>query len=309
MAVFGSVVHYQAGGQLKEDVKQILFQITPTDTPFYNMIGDGKAMSPKHEWLTRSLSTRNHQANIEGFSFANNAGHQATRQINYTQIFTKQPSVTRTAQETALHAVEDPFLDEMETQMVELKTDMDLSFVKGSMVTLFTAQTRQMDGLIYLLSRSSLWSRSTDVTLTELLLNDIAQTIWEQGVKSSDILCGAVFKRRIGGFSGWQDTGFGQVVQRQLGGDDYSLTARVDVYSTDFVDARVHIDRNLAADASASNQKYLVLFDRRDFKKAWISPPFTARRPYTADSEDGVIIAEGTLSGAHPNAGGWFCGQ
>jgi hypothetical protein len=307
MAIEGFVQYYV--NHLKEDVKQVLFQITPTDTPFYNMTGDGKALSPKHEWLLRSLTTRSHNAHQEGASFVNQVGHVTTREVNYTQIFRKTPSVTRTAQETAFHAIEDPFLDEMETAMMEMKTDMDLSFVKGSMQTLGTSITRQMDGLIYILSRSGLWSRSTDVTLTESLLNDIAQTVWQQGVKSSDILCGDVFKRRIGGFSGWQDTGFGQVVQRELGGEDYSLTARVDVYSTDFVDARVHIDRNLAADSGNSNQKYLVLFDRRDFKKAWISPPFTARRPYNADSEDGVILAEGTLSGGHTKSGGWFCGQ
>ena len=49
-----------------EDVTQIIYQITPEDTPFYNMIADRSSGSPKHEWQTRDLTTRSDNATVEG---------------------------------------------------------------------------------------------------------------------------------------------------------------------------------------------------------------------------------------------------
>lgn len=313
MAIQGFAVEF--GPALREDVLDVIFQITPLDTPAFNMCGDGEAKEVLVQTLQRSIRSRQVNAHIEGETFTNAAGQFPSRQTNHCQIFQKTPTVTGTTQAVGMYGIEDPFLDQMEQDMAGFKTDMDLAFVKGSRLSGQTLDsggswaTRFMDGIIYWLSRGTLWSRSTDVTLTEQILNDIGQTCWENGVTPRDMLVGATFKRRISGFSGYPNTGFGQIVQVSRPADDFTLAAEIDVYHTDFVDARIFKDRNLGPDASASNQKYLVLFDRESFKKAWLRRPFSARRPYTADSEDGVIISEFTCVGSHTQAGGWFCGQ
>ena len=311
MAVNGSSLGF-FGNSLKEDVLPIIYQITPTDTPAFSMCGDGKATSAIHEVLQRNISVNQDNAVLEGAAFANDAAQFPTRNKNLCQIFRRQPSVTGTAQSLGLYGIDDPYLDQMEQAMAGFKTDMNLAFVKGSngtSITLTTDMTRRMDGIIYWLSRSNYWSRSTDATMTEQGLNDIGQTLWENGVEPSDILVGAVFKRRIAGFAGWPDTGFGQIVSRDRAADDPKLFAQVDVYKTDFIDARVFKERNLNADASWQNAKFLVMFDRSLFRKAWLRTPFSAKRPYTADTDDGLIMSEFTCEGSHVVSGGWLQAQ
>lgn len=313
MAQTGHAALYLPG--LKEDVSETIFQITPTEKPFYNMTGDSEAKEIVVQWQKRSISTFGLNSHLEGASFGNSAGHPTTREVNLCQIFKKEPTVTGSAEAVEKYGISSSFGDEMETAHVEIATDMELALIKGCRVsgsttqTLGTQFTRQMDGLIQFLSRSSLWSRSTDVTMTEQGLNDVGQTIWEQGVKARDILCGMTFKRRIAGFAGWPDTGFGQQVQRNRDADDFTLAAEVDVYKTDVIDARVHVSRVLGNETDFSNAKFLILFDREMFSKCWLRKPFSARRAYTADSEDGVLLAELTLQGGHPNAGGWILAQ
>lgn len=315
MGIEGQAIVYLPS--LREDVSEILFQITPTDTPFYNMIGDTDAIEVIHQWTKRSIRTRQVNAVGEGASFTNDSGQPATRENNTCQILRKTPSVAGTGQAVQKYAIKNTFQDEIEQAAVGLKTDCDLALVKGSRSasfdTLATDLTRMMDGLIYFLSRNNSvgtnWSRSTDVTISEQSFNDMCQTVWELGTKARDILLGMTMKRRLAGFAGYPDTGFGQVVHVNRDMEDFTLSAMIDVYRTDVIEARVHVDRNLGADSGFSNAKYIVVFDRDFFAKAWLRRPFAARRAYTADSEDGVILAELTLQGGHPNAGGWLQGQ
>ena len=44
---------YDAVGN-REDLSNIIYDISPTETPFMTMIDKVKATSTKHEWLTRS---------------------------------------------------------------------------------------------------------------------------------------------------------------------------------------------------------------------------------------------------------------
>ena len=313
---FGGVFPVQANtNMLKEDVLQIIFQLTPTDTPFFNQIGEGGVTQPTHEWQKRSLTTRQPNMNTEGAAFTFVDPIVADREANFTQIFRKTIRVSGTAQATALHGVNNVYEDQVAQRMKEFKTDMEHALLLGSRsASGNTAVTRAFDGLIYALSRSSLWSRSSTTTLNEVGMNDLFETIWNNGTEATDLLVGTALKRRINGFSGLvQIPDFGSAtagVRINRNQSDFRLVNTISVYETDFANVRIHISRDLGtAAAGLNNSLFMIAYDRSMYKKAFLRRPFVERLPRIADSDDGYILGEVTLEYGHPNAGGWLLGQ
>ena len=56
---------YDAVGN-REDLQNVIYDISPTDTPFMSSIGAGNAEATKHEWQTDSLASAASNAQIEG---------------------------------------------------------------------------------------------------------------------------------------------------------------------------------------------------------------------------------------------------
>ena len=80
---------FQAKGN-REDLEDIIYNISPTDTPFMSNAGRGSAGAVFHEWQTDALaSASTTNAQVEGDD-ASAAAITATVRIgNYTQIFRK----------------------------------------------------------------------------------------------------------------------------------------------------------------------------------------------------------------------------
>ena len=53
-------------GGNREDLSDVLYDISPTETPFVSMAKKGKADAVKHEWLTDSLTAPAKNAQLEG---------------------------------------------------------------------------------------------------------------------------------------------------------------------------------------------------------------------------------------------------
>jgi hypothetical protein len=78
---------YDTANSIREDLSDIIYDISPTETPFYSSIAKTKATSTNHEWLTDSLRASAANAHIEGDDTSAEARTATTRLGNYTQIF------------------------------------------------------------------------------------------------------------------------------------------------------------------------------------------------------------------------------
>lgn len=280
---------------IKEDVAQVIFQITPEDTPFYNMIGDSTANSPKHEWQIRSLTTRADNAQIEGNTYTFTAPVLPTRVSNLTQIFGKFPRVSNTSQATSRHAIGDLMADQIAQKMVEWKTDVEHALLRGSTASGNASDTaRRMNGLIAALSTNAT-SFASGVSLSETHLNDLLQNIWSSGGKPRDVLVNGYLKRRISGFTGGSTKNFEQT--------EKTIINTVSVYESDFSVVAVHLSRDVPGSAGAVTNALLAV-DRDMFAKAWLRSPVTKRVAEVADSVDAVVIGELTLEFGNEAAGG-----
>ena len=278
---------------IKEDVLQVIFQITPEDTPFFNAIGDSTANSPKHEWQTRDLTTRQDNAQVEGNTYTFVEPVTPDRVDNLTQIIAKFPRVSNTSQASSRHAIKDMMADQIEQRMVEWKTDTEHALLRGTSASGNASDSaRRMDGLIQIISTNAT-TLSGGTTLTEVRLNDLLQDIWDAGGKPRDILVNGFLKRRISSFSE-SDTKFQQQEARRV-------VNTISVYESDFAVLNVALSRDMPA---GSDINTLVAFDRDMFAKAWLRSPMTKRVADTADSVDAVIIGELTLEFGNEAAAG-----
>ena len=77
---------YDAVG-IKEDLKDVIYNISPEETPFYTKAGKTTARNTLHEWQTDSLRASAANAHVEGDATTAGARSATTRLGNYTQIF------------------------------------------------------------------------------------------------------------------------------------------------------------------------------------------------------------------------------
>lgn len=86
---------YDAVG-IREDLSDVIYTISPEDTPFYTKCAKTSAKNTYHEWQTDALRASRENANIEGDDTTAQARSATVRLGNYTQIFKDAVSVPGT---------------------------------------------------------------------------------------------------------------------------------------------------------------------------------------------------------------------
>lgn len=284
---------------IAEDVTDIIYQITPEDTPFYNSIGDTQATAITHEWQVRDLSTRNANANYEGFTFTfTTAMTTPTRVTNVTQIMNKDVRVSETEIAVNHYAIGNLFADQMQIRMVEFKTDHEHALLQGTLVTGLTTAARSFQGFIAAIgSNASSYTNSTGLgTMTETVFNDAIQMAWDLGGEPQDCFVGGKAKRHISSFTA--------NLTRFIPADQQRQVNTISLYESDFFPVRVHLSRDIKAqeiDSTYTGYQF-VFADLTMLKKAWLRRPTSMRVPVTADSADGIIKSESTLEWGNASA-------
>lgn len=81
---------------IREDLQDVIYNISPDETPFYSKCAKVKASNTFHEWQTDSLRASGENAHIEGDDTVAEARTATTRLGNYTQIFKNAVSIPGT---------------------------------------------------------------------------------------------------------------------------------------------------------------------------------------------------------------------
>jgi hypothetical protein len=288
-----------------EDVTDIIYQITPEDKPFWMISGEASAHSPMHQWQQRSLTTRQDNANAEGFIYSMTAAMtMPSRIVNFTQIIKKEIRVSNTMQASEYYGISDMFADQMEIRLAEIGTDAEHALLRGSQSSSDTDASPRMQGLILAITsnQTTYTLQGPTSTLTESAFNDHIQTCWDEGGEPRDVLVGGYLKRRISSFTGGNTKFIPADQQRQVN--------TISLYESDFFPVQIHLSRdipkqgdNVNNDAGSLYSGYAILFmDRTMCKKAFLRRFTSHRTPEVADSADGVIKGELTLEWGHPSA-------
>ena len=239
---------YDATGN-REDLANVIYNISPTDTPFMSSVGTGTATFTKHEWQTDSLAAAATNAQIEGDDSPNAALSATSRVLNYTQI-SYNPVMVSGTQEAVIHAgVNSELAYQIAKAGKELKRDMELDMTGKNNATAgsgnggaarkargFESWTTTNNG--YGSGGSNSSGSVTDGTqrvLTEAILKTEIKSCFDEGGNPDLLLVGSFNKTKVSGFTG-NNT-------RMDMAEDRSLVATIDVYVSDFGEVRVIADR------------------------------------------------------------------
>lgn len=296
---------YGAAGSINEDLHQIIFNISPTDTPILSMAAQGTATNTLHEWLTDALAAADGaNARIEGDDKTAAAVTAPTRMQNYTQISDKTVIVSGTMKAVDAAGSSDEEGRQIAKKGQELKRDME-TIIAGNQASVAGNSTtaRKLRSLcsFYVAGNSSrgaggvAGSTSTAATdgtqraLTETLLKTVLQAVWTAGGTPDTIVAGAVNKQVISGFAGGAN--------RQIMADEKKLVAAIDVYVGDFGTLKIVPDRfSRARDVHVLQSDMLSV----DFLRPMYQTPLAK----TGDADKSLIGCEYTLRVNNPNAHG-----
>ncbi len=212
---------YSAEGE-REDLTDIITNISPYDNPILSRLRGVKATGITHDYQTDALmpvDTSN--ATIEGDDTSFPAVTPTVRLSNTCQIMSKALIVSGT-QETISKAGRKSELGyQLSMRSRELGNDMEYGILNNTAVVSGNATTaRQFIGIAGSITTNTTAKASADIVQTDI--DNAMSDVWIEGGKPKIIVCHAWNKRQIAGFT----TG----VTKNLNAADKRLVHSVDVY-------------------------------------------------------------------------------
>lgn len=296
---------YDAIGN-REDLADIIYDISPTTTPFMSMIPKNQATATFHEWQTDALEAASAaNAVIEGDDATTDASVPTVRLGNYTQISDKVARVTGTqrSNDSAGRA------DEMDYQMVkrgkELKRDVESALLaNNARVAGNDTTARELAGVeAWITTNTSAGVGGTDPTgdgtdargdgtqraFAEADLKTVLADIADAGGEPDCIMVGSFNKQALSAFSG--------NATRTIDSTDQALNTAVHMYVSDFGNLEVIFNRFQRARSALILQKDMwAMSTLRDFG-AWDLAK-------TGDTDRKQILVEYTLEAREEAANG-----
>lgn len=247
---------YDNVNAIREDLSNIIYDISPVDTPFMSNIGRDTASNTYFEWQTDALASADtSNAAIEGAAAGDMDFSPTVRVANYTQISTKVVSISGTADATNNAGQRTLMAYETAKKAKELKRDMEaiLTSNQAGNAGSGTSTARKTAGLpTWLITNSqangatvssmsgasgngypsTAWtglSTSTDVALTETMLKTAIQQVWTQGGDPKVFMVNAYNKTVASAFAG-----LAQQRMNYTSAQPMKIIATADVYLGDF---------------------------------------------------------------------------
>src|SRR6476620_4759706 len=128
----GTTQTYQVVGR-REDLTDVIHDVTPTDTPFMTALGNTTPPNTFHEWQTDALAAATSaNAVIEGDDPANDSITATVRLGNYTQLADKVIQVSSTQRAANNAGRGDELSYQLMKRSKELKRDIEATLTSNN---------------------------------------------------------------------------------------------------------------------------------------------------------------------------------
>tara|TARA_S200000501_G_scaffold103485_1_gene96928 strand:+ start:4643 stop:5545 length:903 start_codon:yes stop_codon:yes gene_type:complete len=268
----------------KLDVEDIIYDISPTETPFTSSIGTSTATQTLHQWQEFSLAAVATNAAVEGADAGTAAGEQTTMKTNHTQIFSKVVQASGTVEATEQYGRASELQFQIAAKGRECRRDIEHAFVgAGQAGTAGNATTaRQLKSAQNQISSSTTSTAGSNRTFTEALMLGVLQSTFEEGGNVNQIQVTPSHATIVAGFAAASG--------RNRNFDTGSKIVNfVDVYVSPFGgEAAVVPNRFL-------NANTVLCLDTEYWSRAVLRPMQTITLAKTGDSEKRQMLTELTL--------------
>lgn len=298
---------------LAEDVEDIIFNISPTDTPLLTMAKRKKVSAVNHQWQTDALAAAAANRSIEGDDSTYATASPTVMLSNYLQIAKKTVIVSGTADAVRKYGRKEDFAYQIAKKGKELKRDIEFALVQNQVSSAGGSGTaRSSAGIEAMITNrvlptgnttgttpgyaAGVWGAVTDGTAATMLETDLVSALelaWQDGGDPSVILVNSTLKKRIASFAG--ASAYAGVSVNQGRTAQGVVVGGVDLYISDFGEHKIKLDRFMRTGT-------VLCLDPEYVSVGFLRPIKFEERAKTGDATRGEILTEFTLIGDQPDA-------
>lgn len=290
----GTFQTYTAIGN-REDLIDLISNISPIDTPVLSMTESVRANAVLHEWQTDALKTPTAVARVEGEDAIIKTITPTTRVNNYCQIIDNSFIISETQQTVKAAGRPDEEAYQTEKAMKELANDIEYAFViNTASVSGASATARQLKGLNGWITTNQS-TATANRALTASILDALLKTVWLAGGKPDMILTGG--SQKIAFTNTTNFPGMTRNITASAG--DYKLF--VDVYQGGVGGPLKLVTSTIMGNGLDSQ---IFCLESSKFRKAFLRPIKKTTLGRTGDGTKFQIVAEVTLESLNEKASG-----
>ena len=297
MAIYNA---HTAIGQ-REDLTDVIYNISPTETPFMSSIGKTKATAVYHEWQTDSLApATTANAAVEGADASDATLSPTTRVGNYTQILQKTIKVSGTLDTVNKAGRKSEKAYQLAKASQEIKRDLETVMLANQARDAGSSNStpRKMSSLLsWIKTNTSIGSGGanpttsgvsartdgTQRTFTEALLKTVVAATFDSGGTPKILMVGSAGKQKVSSFAGIGATRF-----NVTGAQPSTIIGAADIYVSDFGNLAVVPNRFMRTrDALVLDPEYAAV--------AYLRPFQTNELAKAGDSDKTQLLVECTL--------------
>jgi hypothetical protein len=232
---------YDAVG-IREDLEDVIYDVSPEETPFYSKCGKVKAANTLHEWQTDALRSSTTNAHIEGDATSADARTATTRLGNYTQIFKNAVVIPDTDEGLAKAGRAKEVAYQVLKTAKEQKLDIEKAlFDNNARVAGSSSAARELAGApSWIVTNIDEASDATVATgdgtdartdgtaaaFSQARFDNVMQSIWESGGKPDSVYLSAFQMNVALGFTGNNNQ------RSTIRAEDERVIKHMDVYVT-----------------------------------------------------------------------------
>jgi len=288
---------------MREDLSDVIYNISPTDTPLMSSIGKTKATATYHEWQTDSLASAALGGAVEGADASTITASPTTRIGNRTQIFTKSVAVAGTLEAVDKAGRKSEKAYQLAKVSAELKRNIELTLLSNQVSAAGDSSTaRTLGGLQAWLNTNydggtsgvagsngtTARTDGTNRTFTEAILKTVIAEVYTAGGVPKVLMVNPTHKQTVSAFAGI-------AAQRYMApsNEPTTIIGAADVYMSDFGTISVVPNRFMNSTNAGNETAFIV--DPDMAAVAYLRPFQTIELAKTGDSEKTQLLAELTL--------------
>ena len=296
---------YQSVGN-REDLTDMIYDISPTETPFMSSIGKSKATATFHEWQIDNLAEATvANAAVEGADASSATLTPTTRVGNRTQISQKTIQIAGTEETVDKAGRKSEKAYQLAKASSELKRDMEKIMLANQAATAGDSTTARTLGSLQAWlntnyvgtgTAGSLGTTArvsgTDGAFTETMLKSAVKSAFTNGGNPTVLMVSPTQKQVVSTFAGIAEQRYAAPANKQT-----TIVGAADVYLSDFGTLSVVPNRFTTADdeATTGEGEQAFVLDPEYAATAFLRPFQTNELAKTGDSEKTQLLVEYTL--------------
>lgn len=301
-AITNTYTRFDAKG-VREDLSNVIYQISPEETPFMSNVGRENVKNTYYEWQVDELAAAvTTNAQIEGDDITSfTAATPTTRLGNYTQISRKDVIISGTLESVDKAGRRSELTYQMAKKSAELKRDMEATILANQAAAAGSTSSARASGalLAFLKTNTSKGTGGGDPSYTttptaartdatagalrsfsETLLKDVIQKVWTEGGSPSMVMAGPVNKQNLSKMAGIASQRF-----NATGAKPSTIIGAADIYVSDFGNVTIVPNR-------FQRERDVFVLDPQYASVAYLRPFQTVELAKTGDAEKRMLLVE-----------------